>query len=121
MDGPRYYRAGREMEAEALEEHDRHVDALFAGLDDIAPQPVEVGHVELGEVEGRLAICCRAGAGARPGLRCRTEVKAASGELRPELLPAPQPGEVMAMALEEREIRLVLEVLWWVGALRPRA
>jgi hypothetical protein len=38
-------------------------------------------------------------------------VKAAIGELRPELLPAPQPDEVVGVLLEEREIRLVLEML----------
>jgi hypothetical protein len=71
---------------------------------------------------GRTPAChlspCSGQYAARAAVRA--EVKAAPGELRPELFPAPQTNEVVAMVLQEREIRPVLEMLWWVGALRAR-
>jgi hypothetical protein len=48
-------------------------------------------------------------------------MEAAAGSLRLELLPAPEPDEVMAVVLEELEIRAVVVLFRRVGALRARA
>jgi Putative abortive phage resistance protein AbiGi, antitoxin len=96
------------------------VDALVAGGGDILAQPVEVGRVELREVELRLTVLCRTGHGAGPRLRRHAEVKGAPGDLRPELLPTPEPDEVVAALLEELEITAEVVPLWSLGAIRAR-
>ena len=93
-----------EVEPEALEEHNRDVDALVAGGDDVVAQPVEVGRVERREIESRLAVFRRSGPGAGPRLRRHAEVEGASGDLRPELLPTPQPDEIVAALFQELEV-----------------
>jgi hypothetical protein len=85
-----------EVEAEALEEHHRDVDALFAGRDDAIAEPVEVGLVEPREVELRLAVPGHARPGPRPRLRRHTEMDVDGGQPALELLPAPQPDELLS-------------------------
>jgi hypothetical protein len=45
-------------------------------------------------------------------------MKAASSRLRPELLPAPEPDEVVTVLLEELEVRAIVEWLWGLRAIR---
>src|SRR5829696_1882986 len=106
-----------EVEPEALEEHHRDVDAPVAGGDDVVVQPVEVSRVELREVELRFAVPCRSGPGAGPRLRRHAEVEGAPGDLRPELLPTPQPDKVVAALLEELKITAVVVPLRDLGAI----
>src|SRR5688572_32220157 len=106
-----------EVEPEALEEHHRDVDAPVAGPDDVVAQPVEVGRVELREVELRFAVLCRSGPGAGPRLRRHAEVEGAPGDLRPELLPTPHPDKVVAALLEELKITAVVVPLRGLGAI----
>lgn len=57
---------------------------------------------------------------ARPGLRCHAEVETAPGGLRPELLPAPEADEVVAVRPKEVEVGVVVVLLRWVNAIVPR-
>src|SRR3990172_6973255 len=79
---------------------------------------VEVGRVERREVELQLAVRCRSGPGSRPRLRRHAEMEGAPGGLGLELLPAPEPDEVVAVVLEELEVRVVVELLRGLGAVR---
>jgi len=84
-------------------------------------QAVEEAPVEAVEVELRLAVCGRAGAGPRPRLRCHAAVDAGHRKLALELLPPPQPDEVVAVRLEEVEVLAEVEPLWLGGAVGPEA
>src|SRR5215212_7533761 len=106
-----------EVETEALEEHHRDIDALVAGGDDVVAQPVEVGRVELREVELRLAVLCRSWPGARPRLRRHAQVEGATGDPRAELFPAPEPDKVVAALLEEPEVAAEVVRLRSLGAI----
>jgi len=110
-----------EVEAEAVEEHHGDVDALVARGDDAVAEPVEVRLIEPGEVEPRLSVRRRARSGPRPRLRRHAQVERAAGGLGPEMLPAPEPDEVVPVVLEEIEVRAVVVALRQVGARRPGA
>src|SRR5437867_5671355 len=77
--------------------------------------------VEAVEVELRLAVGGCAGAGPRPRLRCHAAVDAGHRELALELLPAPQPDEVVAVRLEEVEVVAEVEPLRLGRAFEPEA
>src|SRR5207244_3231568 len=102
----------------AVEEHDRDVYALIARRDDAVAEAVEVGGVEGGEVELRSAVLCCSWPGTRPRLGRHAEVETAPGGLGLELLPAPEPDEIVAVVLEELEVRAVVELLRGLGAVR---
>jgi hypothetical protein len=108
-----------EVQAEPVKEHHRHVDASLACGDDAVAEPVEERLVEPVEVELRLAVLGLARTGPRPGLRRHAEVEVAPGGLGLELLPAPEPDEVVAAFGQEVEVGAVVELLGGVGA--PRA
>ena len=112
---------GREVEAEAFEQHDRDVDARATGDDDAVAETVEVGPVEGREVELWLAIRRHTRAGARPGLRRHAEVDVGRGEVALELFPPPEPDEVVAVVPEEPEVGSVVELLRLVRAVAAEA
>src|SRR3712207_9067924 len=60
---------------------------------------------------------CRSWPGAGPRLRRHAEVEGAPGDLRLELLPAPQPDEVVAALLEELKITAEVVSLRGLGAI----
>ncbi len=105
-----------EVKAEAVEEHHRDVDVLVACGDDAVAESVEVSLIEPGEVELRLPVRCRSRSGSRPRLRRHAEVESAAGGLGLEVLPAPEPDEVVPVVLEEIEVRAVVVLLRRLGA-----
>jgi hypothetical protein len=118
---PDVVRRRAEVEAPALEEHHRDVDARVAGGGDPVAEPREVGRVEPGEVELRLPVGGGARAGARPRLGRHAEVEGAPGGLGLELLPAPEPDEVVPVVLEEGQVGAVVVLLRLAGARGARA
>jgi hypothetical protein len=111
---------GRQAQVErpSIEEHYRDVDAAVARRDNAVAQPVEEGVVEPGQIELRLAVGRLFRPDASPGLWPHAEVKLASRRQRPESLPAPEADEVVAVILQEVEIRAVVELLRDRRALR---
>src|SRR5215208_5082945 len=85
--------------------------------DGVVAQPFEVRRIEPREVELRLVVSCRSGPGAGPRLRRHAEVEGAPGDLRLELLPAPQPDKVVAALLEEPEVSAEVVRLRGLGAI----
>ena len=100
-----------EVEAEAFEEHHRHVDASRAGRYDTVAQALEVRLVELRQVELGLAVLRFAGTDPCPRLRRHAEVHVRGREVALELLPPPEADEVVAVRLEKGEVRVVVEAL----------
>ncbi len=74
-------------------------------------------------VELRLAVRCLSRPGPRPRLGGHAEVEVAAGGLGLELLPAPQPDEVVTPVLQELEVGVVVELFRGLGAVgaRPHA
>jgi hypothetical protein len=97
-----------EMETEALEEHDRDVNPTLACFEDALVQPIEVGLVELEEVEPASAVVgeTRTPSGPRvwsdtigtPGVEVRSK-------LEPDVLPPPKPDEIHLVRLQEVQVR----------------
>jgi hypothetical protein len=110
-----------EVQAEAVEEHHGDVDALVARGGDAVAEAAEVRLVEPGEVEPRLAVRCRSGPGSRPRLRRHAEVESGSGGKGFEVLPAPEPDEVVPVLLQEIEVGAVVVALRHLGARRAGA
>src|SRR5437763_3645592 len=92
--------SGAEVDGPAVEKHDSDVDAPVARGDRAVAEAVEVSLVELREVELRLAVLGRARPGSGPRLGRHAEVDVAPGGLGLELLPAPEPDEVVTVVLE---------------------
>ena len=111
---------GAEVEAEAVEEHDRDVDALVPGGDDAIAEAVEIGLVERCQVKLRFAVRSCPGSGPWPRLRRHAEVEVAAGSLGRELLPTPEPDEVVAMVLQKCEVGIVVVLLRGLGAIGAR-
>lgn len=109
-------RHGAEVDGPTIEEHDRDVDALVPCGYDAVAEAVEVSLVERIQVELRLPIFCSSGSGSQPWLRCHAQVEVASSSLGLEVLPAPEPDEVMAVLLEELDVCVVVVSLWRLGA-----
>jgi hypothetical protein len=105
-----------EVQGPAVEEHHPDVDAAPAGGDDAVAEPLEERLVEAVQVEAGLAVGGRSRAGPRPGLGGHAEVEVAPGGLRPELLPAPQPDEVVAVLDQEVEVGAIVQLLGGLGA-----
>src|SRR6266516_6319842 len=100
-----------EVQSPTVEEHHRDIDPLPACRNDALAEPVEVGRVERVKVELRRAIPCVSSACSWPRLRRHTEMETASCSLRLELLPTPEPDEVVVMLLQELEIGVVINLL----------
>ena len=94
-----------------VEQHHADVDPGLAGLDHALSKAIEEGRVELLEVEAGLAVLCQAGTGPRPRLRRHVQVEVAASGLRADLLPPPQPDEVVAALGEEAQVAVVIEAL----------
>ena len=90
-------RRGTDLDAETLEEHYRDVNPFVARGDNAAAEALEIRLIELREIEFCLAVLRRSGPGSRPRLRRHAEMKV--GELGLEVLPTPEPNEVMAVIL----------------------
>jgi hypothetical protein len=80
-----------------------------------------MGLIERRQIKFRLAVRCRSGSGARPRLRRHTEVEGPTGGLGLELLPPPEPDEVMAVVLEECEVGVVVVLLRGLCAVGARS
>src|SRR5919204_6417788 len=104
----------RQVQAEALEQHHRDIDAPTAGGDAVA-EPVKERFVQPLEVELGLAVPRRARPRAWPWLRCHTAVDVHHRQWAPELLPTPEPDEVVAVLFEKFEVGAVVERLRRVG------
>src|SRR5688572_10220853 len=100
---------GAEVEGPAVEEHDPNVDALITCGNDPLSKPFKVAFVENIEIELWLSIFRLPRTSSQPGLRRHTQMVAPSSRLRPELLPAPEPDEVVTVLLEELEICIVIK------------
>jgi hypothetical protein len=85
-----------EVEGPPFEEHHRDVDASVPRSGSAIAETVQEGLVEAVEIELRLAVLGLARSGPRPWLRGHAEVEVAAGGLEPELLPTPEPDEVVA-------------------------
>src|SRR5438128_12383630 len=111
------------MQTESFEQHHRDVDAPLTSGDHALAHAAEKVRVEAVEVELRLAVCGRAGASPRPRLRRHAAVDAGHRELALELLPAPQPDEVVAVRREEVEVVAEVEPLrlGWAFGPEPQA
>src|SRR5690349_21354037 len=96
------------MKPPPVEEHHRHVDASIPGIDDALAQSIEVGQVELREIELWFAVGGAAATRPRPRLWRHTEMEIPAGCLRLELLPTPEPNEVVPVLVEEIEVRGVV-------------
>src|SRR5215471_15994261 len=110
-----------EVQGEPIEEHHRDIDARGARSSNARAQPLKIGLVEPSKVELRLAVGGCAGTSARPGLRRRTEVGDAAREIRLEVLPAPEPDEVVPVLRKEGEVGAKVEPVGWIGAGRTKA
>jgi hypothetical protein len=108
-----------EVEGPPVEEHHRDVDTSVARGDDSVTEAVEECLIEPAEVELRFPVRRLSRAGSRPWLRRHAEVEVAAGRLGLELLPAPEPDEVVAVVLEEPEVGVVVELLRGLGAIEP--
>jgi hypothetical protein len=114
-------RCGAEVQGPAVEEHDPDVDARLAGGDHPLPQPLEVAGVQPVEVEPGPAVLGRARTRPDPGLRGHVEVVGAAGRLRSDLLPAPEPDEVVPAVAEEVQVRGEVQPFRLVRRLGARA
>jgi hypothetical protein len=108
-----------EVQGPAVEQHHRDVDASRARGDDTVAEPVEEHRIEPVQIKPRLAVRRPTRTGSRPRLRDHAKVEVAPGGLGPELLPAPEPDEVVAVLGQEVEVGPVVEPLGGLGADRP--
>ena len=102
-------RAGRRRTAELLAQFDLGDAATrVAGGDDTIPQPVEVGRIELRQVEPGCSVPGSPRPGPPPRLGRHAQVEVASRGLRPDVLPAPEPDEVVTVVGQERQVGAVV-------------
>src|SRR4051812_40925685 len=107
------------MQRPSVEQHHADVDATLSGLHHALTQSHEVRRVESIEIELRLAVLRGTGARARPRLGRHVEMESATRRLRTELLPAPEPDEVVPTFLEKPQIRAIAVLLGLSRCLRP--
>ncbi len=110
-----------EVQRPPLEEHHGHVHAALARGDHTLAEPLEERLVELREIEPRLPVARHPRTGAGPRLGRHAQVELATRGLRLEVLPAPQPDEVVAAFLQEVQVLPEVEPLRRVRARRARA
>src|SRR6185295_15975401 len=101
-----------ELQLPPLEQHDRNVNSTVAGGDDALTHAIEIRRIEFGQVEFRLVIAGRAGAGTHPGMQLAKLDHAFGlciGPLR--RLPTPQTEKIMVMRDQEIQVTVVIK-LW---------
>jgi hypothetical protein len=100
-----------EVQRPAVEQHDAHVDAHLPGRGDPFPEPLEEAVVQLVQVEPGLAVLRGARPGPGPRLRRHVEVVVTARCLGQDLLPAPEPDEVVPPFGEEPQVGVVVHPL----------
>ena len=110
-----------EVEPPTVEQQHADVDPGRTSCRNPITESAEVALVELIEIESGLSVLGRTRSGSRPRLRRHVEVVVPACCLGPELLPPPEPDEVVAALGQELEITLEVESLGLVRILDSRS